>query len=125
MAERHRKPSFLHVDVGAYGRENDAGIFAQSSFAKRLEEGSLKLPSADDGELPYVFVGEEVFQLRQTITRPYPGTRLAGLEDDDYTTCRVQLPTEQGEAGDREHFRHHSVKVACSTTANGDKNRDS
>lgn len=75
---------FTYVDVGAYGRENDASIFAQSSFAKRLEQGSLKLPSADDGELPYVFVGDEAFQLRQTIMRPYPGTRLAGLEDDDY-----------------------------------------
>ena len=35
---------FLFVDVGAYGREGDASVFATSEIGKRLKKGGLSLP---------------------------------------------------------------------------------
>ena len=84
MAVTDADYAFTYVDVGAYGRENDASIFAQSSFGQRLEDGTLQLPLTEPGELPYVFVGDEAFQLRRGVMRPYPGRRLGGLDDLDY-----------------------------------------
>lgn len=52
---------FIAVDIGAYGREGDASIFALSQFAKYLENGSLGIPGPSklvysDSLSPYVFV---------------------------------------------------------------------
>lgn len=35
---------FTVIDIGTYGREGDAGIFASSQFAMDLENGSLGIP---------------------------------------------------------------------------------
>ena len=79
MAVADADYAFTYVDVGAYGRENDASIFADSTFGRRLEEGSLHLPNANPGELEFVFVGDEAFQLKPRVMRPYPGAKLGGL----------------------------------------------
>ncbi|XP_043197200.1 protein ALP1-like [Amphibalanus amphitrite] len=84
MAVADADYAFTYVDVGAYGRENDANIFANSTFGQRLQQDTLNLPSADPGELEYVFIGDEAFQLRQRIMRPYPGSRLGGVAEEDY-----------------------------------------
>lgn len=73
---------FTYVDVGSYGRQNDASIFARSEFGQRLEHGTLQLPVAEGGGLDYVFVGDEAFQLKQQVMRPYPGRRLGCAESD-------------------------------------------
>ena len=62
---------FTYVDVGAYGSQHDSTILSNSSFGQRMEAGELNLPTPR-GDLPYVFVGDEAFQLHQTIMRPYP-----------------------------------------------------
>ena len=84
MAVADADYGFTYVDVGAYGRENDANIFANSTFGQRLQHGTLQLPSADPGDLEYVFIGDEAFQLQQRIMRPYPGARLGGIGEGDY-----------------------------------------
>ena len=48
MAVTDADYAFTYVDVGAYGRKNEASIFAQSSFGQRLEEGT---PPTEPGEL--------------------------------------------------------------------------
>ncbi|KAK3893361.1 hypothetical protein Pcinc_002795 [Petrolisthes cinctipes] len=63
---------FLYVDVGAYGREHDASIFAQSAFGTALQDGTLQLPQANNGDLPYVFIGDEAFPLKPELMWPYP-----------------------------------------------------
>lgn len=72
------------IDVGAAGREGDAGIFATSKFENLLsnfEQGilpNLELPVPSQlpcsrRVMPYVFVGDEAFGLRENLMRPYPG----------------------------------------------------
>ncbi|KAG0700700.1 Protein ALP1-like [Chionoecetes opilio] len=46
---------FIYLDVGSYGREHDGSVFAQSTFGKALEDGTLLLPQSPNGDLPYVF----------------------------------------------------------------------
>lgn len=72
---------FIYVDIGAYGRQSDGGIFSASSLGKALSSpNSLKIPnddvihgSEDLGALPYVIVADEAFPLQKHIMRPYPG----------------------------------------------------
>ncbi|KAL3209191.1 hypothetical protein MRX96_009379 [Rhipicephalus microplus] len=72
---------FVMVDVGAYGKQSDGGVLEQSKFGKRLQQGKLPLPK--DLHLPntslpapFVFVGDEAFQLRTDFLSPYPGSVL-------------------------------------------------
>ena len=57
---------FTVVDIGAYGREGDASIFASSQFAIALENGSLGIPPPcplvySDVKVPHVFVMVYIF----------------------------------------------------------------
>lgn len=38
---------FIAVDVGAYGKASDGGIFSKSKLGKALEENTLNVPSQD------------------------------------------------------------------------------
>ena len=70
---------FIHIGVGAYGRNSDGGIFSNCNFGKALRKEKLNIPNAevmpenpDTGALPYVFVGDEAFPLMYNLMRPYP-----------------------------------------------------
>ena len=74
---------FTYIDVGAYGRGSDGGIFAQSTLGKALAGGKLSLPQDEVlqgaeglGLMPYVIVADAAFPLRKHIMRPYPGHNL-------------------------------------------------
>lgn len=59
---------FLTVDVGAYGKNNDGGIFASSRIGKFFANKTLQIPSdkelpGTETFLPHVIVGEEAFPL--------------------------------------------------------------
>ena len=72
---------FLCVDIGAYGRQSDAGVFGNSALGQALEApNNLNIPPSEViqgaehlGPLPYVVVGDAAFPLQQHIMRPYPG----------------------------------------------------
>ncbi|XP_044583990.1 protein ALP1-like [Cotesia glomerata] len=77
--------SFLFVDIGAYGRRSDGGIFRDSPMGQKFEKHEMNVPDAEllkvDGmPLPYVLVGDEAFQLTDYLLRPYPGR--GGLNKD-------------------------------------------
>ena len=82
LVDAHYK--FIYVDIGAYGKQSDAGIFAHSKLGTALKAPqSLNLPAdsvldcaADLGPIPYVVVGDEAFPLQTHIMRPYPGRQL-------------------------------------------------
>ena len=82
---------FLCVDIGAYGRQSDAGVFSNSELGEALAApNSLNLPAAEPipgaehlGPMPYVVVGDEAFPLQQHVMRPYPG-RKSTLDQDAY-----------------------------------------
>ncbi|XP_018304028.1 putative nuclease HARBI1, partial [Mycetomoellerius zeteki] len=70
---------FQFVDIGAYGRRSDGGIFKDSIMGTKLENKQLNVPEAapisDEREtpLPYCIVGDEAFPLTTYLLRPYPG----------------------------------------------------
>nr|XP_039263826.1 protein ANTAGONIST OF LIKE HETEROCHROMATIN PROTEIN 1-like [Styela clava] len=74
---------FLAVDIGAYGRASDGGIFANSCFGRRLQNGTLSLPSprplpvTNGPTVPFVFIGDEAFPLKENLMRPFPGNGLS------------------------------------------------
>lgn len=72
---------FVYVDVGAPGRCGDAGIFANSSLKRALDENLLNLPGA--GYLPgvespcnYHIIGDDAFPLSLNLMKPYPHRNL-------------------------------------------------
>ncbi|PNF38452.1 hypothetical protein B7P43_G04032 [Cryptotermes secundus] len=88
------KYRFLMVDVGAYGKDSDAGVFCNSVIHQNIRNGSLPLPK--DKQLPnfeqnspFVFIGDEAFPLRTYLLRPYPGRRVQNNEAASYFNYRL------------------------------------
>lgn len=74
-----------YVDIGALGRQGDAGVFKHSPISQLLErkEFNIPLPESlyENGPiLPYVLVGDEAFPLTNYMMRPYPGKNGMTLE---------------------------------------------
>ena len=68
---------FLFVDIGAYGRTSDGGVYNNSSLAHCLECNTLNIPQASinpptDEQYPYVIVADDAFSLKPYIRKPYP-----------------------------------------------------
>lgn len=65
------------MDCGAYGSNNDAGVFSNSEFGKSLVNGHLHLPRGEnnlpgsDKRTPCFFVADEAFRLTVDMMRPY------------------------------------------------------
>ena len=59
--------NFVIVDVGAYGRQSDASVFANSAFGKMLKSNKLllseekSLPRTMGPQMLFIFVGDEAF----------------------------------------------------------------
>ena len=66
MAVADANYKFTMVDVGAYGKDSDGGVFWNTRIHTELENGRLKLPISrrlPNSEIiaPFVFVGDEAF----------------------------------------------------------------
>ncbi|XP_025266513.1 uncharacterized protein LOC112638650 [Camponotus floridanus] len=69
---------FTFVNIGAYGRRNDGGIFRNSKMGLKFHSNEINVlvlePLSPGGSsLPYVLVGDEAFQLTNYLLQPYPG----------------------------------------------------
>ena len=67
---------FLSVDVGAFGRQSDSGVFSQSNLHQHLESGSFPFPQPKQipgttTKLPYVILGDQGYHLKDYLMRPY------------------------------------------------------
>ncbi|KYN11043.1 hypothetical protein ALC57_16822 [Trachymyrmex cornetzi] len=69
---------FRFIDIGAYGRRSDGGIFRESQLDQHLEAGQINIPQPDSFYrggplLPYCIVGDEAFPLKSYLLRPFSG----------------------------------------------------
>ena len=70
---------FSFVDIGGYGRDNDASIFSQTGVYKAFTNNKMCIPEPESKhgiELPYVLVSDEIFPLKPWLMKPYPGKGL-------------------------------------------------
>lgn len=85
---------FISIDVGAYGRNSDGGVFANSTFGKKFINNSLNIPQdktlpGTDIVAPHIFVGDEAFPLHRHLMRPYPGNQTAGVNENKIFNYRL------------------------------------
>nr|CAB3263115.1 uncharacterized protein LOC101243083 [Phallusia mammillata] len=91
---------FICVDVGAFGKQSDGSVFANSAFGKMLEANELDLPGCStlrgsNQVAPYVFVGDEAFALKTNFMRPFPGRNLEeGKRIFNYRLSRARRTVE-------------------------------
>lgn len=72
---------FICVDVGAYGKNSDGGIFSNSNIGKALISNTFNVPESTNLPgtkitAPYVIIGDEAFPLTTYLMRPYPKPQL-------------------------------------------------
>lgn len=77
--------TFTAVDILTECNGNDAIIFRNSSFGKKIFENEINLPTAEklpnsDKLMPYYFIAGNAFPLRKNLMRPYPGDSLSSPE---------------------------------------------
>lgn len=68
---------FLYVDVGANGRQSDAGVYANSNLCNALMQNSLNIPTRDclpgtTTYAPYLVVSDDAFPMTTYMLKPYP-----------------------------------------------------
>lgn len=77
---------FIWYDLGRNGRQNDAGVYAESSIRAALEDNTVNVPSPvplrQDSEVrvPYFLVGDEAFPLKSSLMKPFPQRGLTDPE---------------------------------------------
>lgn len=92
--------NFIAVNVGAYGKSHDGGVFSNSNLGKALHRGSLNIPANltipnTDTQVPYVIVGDEAFPLKPYLMRPYPGDKLDDRKRNfNYRLSRARRTSE-------------------------------
>lgn len=93
---------FLCVDIGAYGRNSDGGIFEESQMGKKFDNGDFDLPEdvplrEQTEATPHVLIGDEAFGLKPYLMRPFPYMQSKNdpLKDKyNYNLCRARRVVE-------------------------------
>lgn len=68
---------FLCVDIGAYGKNSDGGIFERSAMGHKFEAETFNVPkkkplSENRNPTPHVLIGDEAFALKPYLMKPFP-----------------------------------------------------
>lgn len=113
---------FLTVDVGAYGRNNDGGVFRSSKLGKALQNNSLNIPAPkklpqSNVVVPHVFVCDEPFAMTTNTMRPFPGSALTNNNANkvyNYRHCRARRVVENAFGMLAKNFRIYSRKFNIS-----------
>lgn len=84
--------NFTCIDIGSYGSNSDAGIFAKSSLRKAIEENKLNIPEGA------VMLGDEAFPLKLYLMKPYARRKQLSKREKiyNYRHCRARRIVENG-----------------------------
>lgn len=68
--------------LGSYGSQSDGGIFRDSIFGQKFENGTMPLPlpreiPQTNIKMPFVLLGDQAFPLKNYLLRPYAGRQAA------------------------------------------------
>lgn len=77
---------FINIDVGAYGSEGDAGVFASTTVGKKILRNTLQLPedtTVFGRSLPFFFIADDAFPLCHRIMKPFTSRRGATLSNEE------------------------------------------
>ncbi|XP_065641189.1 uncharacterized protein LOC136073513 [Hydra vulgaris] len=78
------KYCFTLVDIGSYGRDNDASIFNESKMGKAFKNNLFKLPKnqqlSNGTQIPPVLVGDDIFAIKTWLRKPFSGKNLTFKE---------------------------------------------
>lgn len=77
--------NFIYANVGCQGRISDGGVFNSTFFKKCLDDHTIHLPPPRplpqlSLPVPYVFVGDEAFQLTSNLMKPFSGLHDKGTQ---------------------------------------------
>ena len=77
MAVCDSKYRFALVDIGDSGNQNSGSVFGNSLLSHAIENDLLNIPKLEtlpnsETCLPFVFVGDDAFGLKENIMKPYP-----------------------------------------------------
>ena len=83
MAVVNSNYEFIMADAGINGRISDGGVLGNTTFGKALVNKLLQIPEPgalpnSEKKLPFVFVGDDAFALRENFMKPYGQTGLTG-----------------------------------------------
>ena len=100
MAKCDASYCFTMIDIGGFGRDNDASILNESesgqAFEKYQSELNIPFPKlVENLMLPYVLLGDDIFGSKTWLIKPYHGKCL--LEDKriyNYGHSRARRTTE-------------------------------
>ena len=74
------KYCFTLVDIGSYGRDNDASIFNESKMGKAFKNNLLTLSKnrqlSIGTQVPPVQVGDDIFASKPWLVKPFSGKNL-------------------------------------------------
>lgn len=93
---------FTCIDVGAYGKNSDGGIFEASAIGRRFENGTFNIPPdrpllGENDEVPCVLIGDEAFTLSTYLMRPFPYRQSRhdrNKENFNYHLCKARRVVE-------------------------------
>jgi hypothetical protein len=68
--------NFIYVSIGCQGRISDGGVFRNTEFSRKLDNGTLNLPSDEHlpgrrKPIPYVLLADDAFPLTCHIMKPF------------------------------------------------------
>lgn len=85
LALVNAKYEFIYINTGSNGRVSDGGILQETDFYNALVNKTLNLPppkklAGVDVALPYVFIGDAAFPLKENLMKPYPQKQITHHE---------------------------------------------
>lgn len=85
---------FIMIDVGAYGRNSDGGIYEKSLMGKLFEQKALNVPqdeplSVNSQPMPYTIVADAAFPLKPYLLKPYHKDKLVNNDANKIFNYRL------------------------------------